>query len=403
MNNCSYLEEVPDQSRTVAPLRGAVDYLFGSGGLRSAPTTGYFLFNLPVGFTNSPKETAMKARISFCLFICLVTAFSIPFLVSAKPATGYHLLKRFVLGGEGRWDYITVDSDSHRLYISRSTHVMVVDADSGAIVGDIPNTSGVHGIALASEFGKGFTSNGRDASVTIFELKTLKTLGQLKVGQNPDAILYDPTSKRIFTFNGTSKDTTAIDAKSGTVVGTLALGGRPESGVSDGRGKIFVNIEDKSAVVEFDSRKLTVDATWSLTPGEEPTGIAMDRKHRRLFVGCANKLMAVMNADNGKLITTLPIGDGVDATAFDPESRLAFSSNGEGTLTVVHEDAPDRFSVVENAATQRGARTMALDQKTHKVFLITAEFGLPPAPTKEQPRPRPMIVPGTVTLLVFGR
>ncbi len=345
----------------------------------------------------------MKAGISFCLFICLVTAFSIPSLVSAKPATGYHLLKRFVLGGEGRWDYITVDSDSHRLYISRSTHVMVVDADSGAIVGDIPNTSGVHGIALASEFGKGFTSNGRDASVTIFELKTLKTLGQLKVGQNPDAILYDPTSKRIFTFNGTSKDTTAIDAKSGTVVGTLALGGRPESGVSDGRGKIFVNIEDKSAVVEFDSRKLAIDATWPLAPGEEPTGIALDRKHHRLFVACANKLMAVLNTDNGKLVTTLPIGSGVDGAAFDSGLQLAFSSNGEGTLTVVHEDSPDKFSVVENVATQRGARTLDLDQKTHRVFLVTAEFGPTPAPTADRPRPRPPMVAGTFTLLVFGR
>ena len=266
-----------------------------------------------------------------------------------------------------------------------------------------PNTSGVHGIALAREFDKGFTSNGRDASVTIFDLKTLKILSQVKVGQNPDAILYDPTSKRIFTFNGTSKDTTAIDAKSGTVAGTLALGGRPESGVADGHGKIFVNIEDKGQVVEFDSRKLTIDATWSLSPGEEPTGIAMDLKHRRLFVGCANKLMAVMNADNGKLIATLPIGEGVDATAFDSETQLALSSNGAGTLTVVHEDTPDKFSVLENAATQRGARTMALDQKTHKVYLITAEFGPPPAPTAEQPRPRPPMIPGSFTLLVFGR
>jgi DNA-binding beta-propeller fold protein YncE len=337
------------------------------------------------------------------VFLCFGLLLLMNVVVTLQPSPGYHLLKKFVLGGDGRWDYITCDSDAHRLYISRSTHVMVVDSDSGAIVGDIPNTLGVHGIALAPEFGKGFTSNGRDASVTIFDLKTLKTLGQVKVGQNPDAILYDSTSKRIFTFNGTSKDTTAIDAKSGTVVGTLALGGRPESGVADGRGKIFVNIEDKGQVIEFDSRKLGIGATWPLAPGEEPTGITMDRKHRRLFVGCANKLMAVMNADNGKLVATLPIGSGVDATAFDPESQLAFSSNGEGTLTVVHEDAPEKFTVVENAATQRGARTMALDPRTHKVFLITAEFGPPPAPTVEQPRPRPTVVPGTFTLLVFGK
>jgi len=298
--------------------------------------------------------------------------------------TGYHLLNKIVLGGDGRWDYITCDSVNRRLYISRSTHVMVVDEDSGAIVGDIPNTPGVHGIAIAAEFGKGFTSNGRDASVTIFDLKTLKTLGQVKVGQNPDAILYDPDSKRIFTFNGASKDTTAIDAKSGTVSGTLALGGRPESGVADEQGKIFVNLEDKSQVVKFDTRKLTIEATWPLNPGEEPTGIAMDRKHHRLFVGCANKSLIVLNAESGAVVSNVPIGNGVDATAFDSETQLAFSSNGDGTLTVVHEDSPQKFTVQENAATQRGARTMALDPKTHRVFLITAEFGPPPAATVDR-------------------
>jgi DNA-binding beta-propeller fold protein YncE len=349
----------------------------------------------------------MKSRVSRQLlihaFFCFGLLLSTNAVAQAQSSPGYHLLKKYVLGGEGRWDYITFDADAHRLYISRSSHVMVVDADSGAVVGDIPNTSGVHGIAIATEFGKGFTSNGRDASVTIFDLKTLKTLGQVKVGQNPDAILYDPTSKRIFTFNGNSKDTTAIDAKSGTVAGTLALGGRPESGVADGNGKVFVNIEDTSQVVEFDARKLKIDTTWSLAPGEEPTGIAMDKKHRRLFVGCGNKLMAVMNADNGKVVATLPIGSGVDATAFDSENQLAFSSNGDGTLTVVHEDAPDKISVVENVATQRGARTMALDPKTHRIFLITAEFGPAPAATTEQPRPRPTIVPNSFTLLVLGK
>jgi DNA-binding beta-propeller fold protein YncE len=319
------------------------------------------------------------------------------------PSPGHHLLKKFVLGGEGGWDLLTFDSAAHRLYISRSTHVMVVDTDSGAIVGDIPNTPRVHGIALAPEFGKGFITNGGNATVTIFDLKTLKILDQVKAGQNPDAIVYDPASKRVFAFNGNSKDATAIDAKSGAVAGTLALGGKPELGVADERGKIFVNLEDKNAVVAFDSRKLIVEATWSLAPGEEPTGIAMDRKHRRLFVACGNKLMAVMNADNGKVITTLPIGSGVDGAAFDSERQLAFSSNGDGTLTVVHEDSPDKFSVLENVATQRGARTLDLDQKTHRVFLVTADFGPTPAPTKEQPRPRPPMVPGTFTLLVFGK
>jgi hypothetical protein len=345
----------------------------------------------------------MKSRLLLSLFICFVTLFSIPSGAGAKSAPGYHLLKKFVLGGDGGWDLLAFDSAANRLYISRGTHVMVVDPDSGAIVGDIPNTPRVHGIAIAPEFGKGFTTNGGDSTVTIFDLKTLKPSGQVKVGQNPDAIVYDPASKRIFTFNGNSKDATAIDAKTGAVAGTIALGGKPELGVADERGRVYVNLEDKSQVVALDSRGLKVEATWPLTPGEEPTGIAMDRKHRRLFVACSNKLMAVLNADNGKLITTLPIGSGVDGAAFDSERQLAFSSNGEGTLTVVHEDAPDKFSVVENAATQRGARTIDLDQKTHRVFLVTAEFGPTPAPTAERPRPRPPMLPGSFTLLVFGR
>lgn len=345
----------------------------------------------------------MKLRIALYL-LCFVTVFVIFPRVNAQNASSYHLLKKFVLGGEGGWDLLAFDSAAHRLYISRGTHVMVVDAESGAIVGDIPNTPRVHGIAIAQEFGKGFTSNGGDASVTTFDLKTLKSLGSVKVGQNPDAIIYDPASKRIFSFNGGSKDVTAIDAKSGTVVGTLALGGKPELAVTDERGKIFVNLEDKSAVVEIDSRKLAVDATWPLAPCEEPTGIAMDRKQRRLFVACANKKMAVMRADTGKLVTMLPIGNGPDGAAFDSERQLVFSPNGgDGTLTVLHEESPGKFSVVENIATQRGARTLELDQHNHKVFLVTAEFGPTPEPTTERPHPRPPMVPGTFTLLVFGR
>lgn len=336
-------------------------------------------------------------------WILLISVFIIFTTTAAMQKSGYHVSKKVVLGGDGGWDYLNCEDAGRRIFISRSTHVMVVDADSLAIVGDIPNTNGVHGIVFAPEFNKGFTSNGRDGSVTVFDLKTLQTLTTIKVGQNPDAIVYDGFSKRVFTFNGTSKDTTAIDASKNEVVGTLALGGRPESGVADEKGKIFVNLEDKSQVVEFDSRKLTIDATWPLSPGEEPTGIAMDRKHRRLFVGCANKLMVVMNADNGKLVTTLPIGSGVDAASFDPDSQLAFSSNGEGTITVVHEDSPDKFTVVDNVATQRGARTMTLDQKTHRLFTVTAEYGPMPAPTAERPRPRPPLVPGTFTLLMLEK
>ena len=350
----------------------------------------------------------MKLHVSrslfFHTFICFGLVLLMNGVVPAKPTSGYHLLKKYVLGGEGGWDLLAFDSAANRLYISRGTHVMVVDPDTGAVVGDIPNTPRVHGIAIAPEFGKGFTSNGGDATVTIFDLKTLKTLGQVKVGKNPDAIIYDPASKRIFSFNGGSNDATAIDAKSGTVAGTVALGGKPELAVADERGKIFVNLEDKNAVVEFDSRKLAVDATWPLAPGEEPTGIAMDRKHHRLFVACANKLMAVVNADNGKLVTTFPIGNGPDGAAFDSDRQLVFSPNGaDGTLTVVHEESADKFNVVENIATQKGARTLDLDQRNHRVFVVTAEFGPTPAPTAERPRPRPPMVPGSFTLLVFSR
>jgi YVTN family beta-propeller protein len=344
-------------------------------------------------------------NINRCTFLVVLAMFIFSYGTSRSVAqkSGYHIVKKFTLGGEGGWDYLNCDSSARRIYISRSTHVMVVDADTGAVVGDIPNTNGVHGIVFARELNRGFTSNGRDGTVTIFDLKTLQNIRTVKVGQNPDAILYDQFTKRVFTFNGGSRDASAIDAKTGELVGTVALGGRPESGVSDEKGKIFVNLEDKGQVVEFDGRTLTINATWSLTPGEEPTGIAIDRKQRRLFVGCANRLMAIMNADTGKVIATLPIGQGVDAVSFDPDTQLAFSSNGEGTITIIHEDAPDNFHVVETVPTQRGARTMTLDQKTHRLFTITAEFGPPPAPTAERPRPRAPMLPGTFTLLMLDR
>jgi YVTN family beta-propeller protein len=322
--------------------------------------------------------------------------------LNAGPS-GYHVSKTVKLGGDGGWDDLTVDAKAKRVYISRGTHVMVVDADTGALVGDIPNTNGVHGIAIAPEFDKGFISDGRDNKVTIFDLKTLNVLGTAPTGKNPDIIIYDPTSKRVFSFNGASKDVTAIDAKTGTVAGTIALGGKPEFAVADEKGHVFVNIEDTSEIVQFDSRKLAVESRWKIAPGEEPSGIAMDRKHRRLFSVCSNKLMVVVNADNGKVITTLPIGNGPDGAAFDPETGFVFSSNGDGTMTVVHEDTPDKFSVVENVPTPKRARTMTLDLKTHKVYTVTAEFGQAPAATAAQPRPRPPMVPGTFTLLVVSR
>jgi DNA-binding beta-propeller fold protein YncE len=321
--------------------------------------------------------------------------------MAAEP--GYHLVNTYVLGGDGGWDYLSIDSSARRLYISRATHVIVLDADSGKPVGDIPDTPGVHGIALAPELGRGFISNGREGTVTIFDLKTLKAIAKVKAGENPDAILYDPASKRVFAFNGRSQNATAIDAAKGSVVGTIKLEGKPEFAVSDEKGEIFVNIEDKSQIDAIDPAKLEVKASWPLAPCEEPSGLAMDRKHRRLFAGCDNKMMAVVDADTGKVIATPAIGDGVDANAFDSGTGLAFASCGEGVLTVVHEGSPTKFSVLENVSTQPGARTMALDEKTHNVYLVTAKFGPPPAPTADNPHPRRTILPDSFVVLVYGK
>src|SRR5947208_1634061 len=307
------------------------------------------------------------------------------FAVAAGP--GLHVIKSYKLGGDGGWDYLKADADSRHLFISRGIHVIVMDMDSGKVVGDIPDTPGVHGIALANDLGRGFTSNGREGTVTIFDLKTLATIGKVKaVGENPDAILFDPATKRVFTFNGHSQDSTAIDAGTGHIVGKIPLGGKPEFAVSTGDGEIFVNIEDKSELVRLDPKTLKVENRWPLAPCAEPSGLAMDVKNRRLFAGCDNKMMAVVNADTGKVITTLPIGGGVDANGFDPESGLAFASCGEGVLTVVKEETPDKFSVAENVPTEAGARTMNIDPKTHQIFLVTAKFGPPPAAAQGQPQ-----------------
>jgi DNA-binding beta-propeller fold protein YncE len=322
---------------------------------------------------------------------------------SAAGKSGYHLIKKVKLGGEGGWDYLTVDPASRRLFISRGTHVMVVDADGGKVVGDIPDTSGVHGIALVPEMNKGFTSNGKTATSTIFDMKTLKILGEAKTDKDPDAIIYDPASKRVFTFNGDASSATAIDAATGKTVGTVALGGGPEFAASDGQGHVFVNLEDKSQLVKFDPVTLKVEKTWPLAPCESPSGLAIDAEHEILVVGCHNKMMAFVDGNSGHVIGTVPIGQGVDANRFDPETGFAFASCGDGTVTVAHEDSPDKFSVVDTITTQRGARTMELDKSNHNLYLVSADFGATPPATPEKPRPRPPIVPDTFTLLIYGR
>lgn len=336
------------------------------------------------------------------LFLGIAVLFLSQSLLAADP--GLHVLKTFKVGGDGGWDYLEIDPDARHVFISRSTHVIVIDADSGKPAGDIPDTPGVHGIALAPDLGRGFTSNGKEGSVTIFDLKTLKPISKVQnVGQNPDAILYDPATKRVFTFNGHSHDSTAIDAATGKVVGKVPLDGKPEFGVSTGAGEIFVNIEDKSELTAIDPQALKVKSTWPLAPCESPSGLAMDIKKRRLFAGCDNKLMAVVNADTGKVITTAPIGDGVDADRFDPQNGFAYASCGEGVLTVVHEHSADNFSVVQTVSTERGARTMALDSKTHNVYVVTAKFGPRPEPTEKDPHPRPPILPDSFVVLVVGK
>jgi len=315
----------------------------------------------------------------------------------------FKVTHRILLGGEGGWDALAMDSATHRLFVTHGTRVQVVDVKTDKVLGEIPDTPGVHGVALADELGRGFTSNGRDSSVTIFDLKSLAILGRLKLpARNPDAIEYDTATKRVFAFNGESSSATAIDAAAGTIAGSVALGGRPEFAVSDGAGKMYVNLEDSSAVVAFDARTLEVLHRWPLAPGEEPSGLAMDREHRRLFAGCSNQKLVVLDADGGRVVSVLPIGERVDGVAFDAKRQLVFSSNGDGTLTVIHEDAPDRYSVVQNVATHTGARTLALDRSTGRVYLPTAEFGPPPAPTADRPHPRPSVVPGTFAVLVAG-
>jgi len=327
-------------------------------------------------------------------------------LLAAGSTEPHHetAVHRILLGGEGGWDAMTMDGPTHRLFVTHGTKVQVVDVKTEKVVGEIPDTPGVHGVALAPEFHHGFTSNGRDSSVTMFDSKTLAVLSRIRLdARNPDAIEYDPVSKQVFAFNGGSDNASAIDAKAGTVVGTVPLDGKPEFAVADGKGTMFVNLEDSSAVLSFDTRTLGVLHRWPLAPGEEPSGLAMDRKHRRLFSGCSNKSLVVLDADNGRVVSVLPIGERVDGVAFDPSRQLVFSSNGEGTLTVIHEDGPDRYTVLENAPTQAGARTLALDERTGYVYLPTAEFGPPPPPTADRPHPRGTVVPGTFVVLEVRR
>jgi DNA-binding beta-propeller fold protein YncE len=347
-------------------------------------------------------QAAVMSRSFRALTTAVALAAAVPSLALAQG--GYRIVKRINTGGEGGWDYLSVDTASHRLFVSRGSHVQVVDLDRDSLVGDIANTPGVHGIAFAPRLGRGFTSNGRDTSVMIFDLRTLAPIRIVKVtGLNPDAILYDDVTARVFALNHTGRNVTAIDAATGEVVGTVPLSGIAETGQSDGRGTIFVNVEDRNMIDAFDARTLAVTSHIPLPGCEEPTGMGIDRAKGRLWVGCGgNRTMAVVDYRAGKLVATVPVGEGVDAADFDPGTGLAFASGGDGTLAVVREDAPNHFAV-ELVPTARGARTMALDPRTHRVYLSSAQYGPVPAATPERPRPRAPMIPGSFTILVLDR
>jgi len=344
----------------------------------------------------------MRLHLTFVLLVLGTHYGPLAAQTPAAPAA-YRVTRSITLCGDGRWDYVTVDSVGHRLFIARQTRVMVVDPASGKLLGEIPGLDGAHGTALVYALGRGFATSGHDGMVTMFDLRSLQVLSRIKAADDADAVLYDPASRRVFTFNGDPGTSTVIDPKSGKVVGSITLGGKPEFGVADGAGKLYVNLEDKAEIAEIDPFKLQVIRHWPLAGCEEPTGLAIDRAHGLLFSGCHSKVMAISDARAGRTVAQVPIGEGVDGCAFDAGTALAFASNGDGTITVVHEDGQASFHVVSTATTRRGARTMALDERTHQLYTVTAEFGETPAPTPSEPRPRPALVPGTFALLELDR
>jgi len=339
-------------------------------------------------------------RFSFYLVLTVLGAWSF----SARSEDGpYHFLKEIPVVGEGGWDYSSIDEGARRLYVSHGDRVVVVDLERESVIGEIGDTPGVHGFAIAPDLQLGFSSNGRESKVSIVDLKTLKTVSKVETGKNPDAIMYEPTRHEVYAFNGGGQSATVLEAKSGKVVATIALSGKPEFAVCDPvAGRVYDNLEDKSEVVAIDARTHEVVNRWPIAPGEEASGMAIDFEHHRLFLGCGNKLMVMMDSRTGEVITSVPIGDRVDANAFDPGTHLAFSSNGEGTVTIAQEDSSDALTVVQTLKTERGARTMTLDPKTHRIYLASAKFEPAPTPTAGGERQRPRMVPNSFKILVYG-
>jgi YVTN family beta-propeller protein len=312
----------------------------------------------------------------------------------------YKIVNKIKLPGTGGWDYLSVDETYNRLFVSHGNVVVVADLSLGQLAGTIEDTPGVHGIAIAADLNKAFISVGRSSAVKVIDLKTLAVITDITgTGKNPDAIMYDPFTKKVFTFNGGSADATVIDAVTNKIIATIPLDGKPEFPVSDGKGKIYVNNEDKSLITVIDAIALKVEKTWSIAPGEEPSGLALDNETHRLFSVCSNKLMMVIDAIDGHIVTSLPIGEGCDGVKFDPGLKRAYSSNGEGTMTVVQEVDKDNFKVLETFPTMAGARTLVVDIRTHHIYLPSAEFEPAPVPTSENPRPRRSVKPDTFAVL----
>lgn len=369
----------------------------------------YLVFRLAATVSTLPWRFRMRSyhlgRIASGTLLILLGSISL--LTAAT--NEYRQLKKYSFGAaEGGtreyFDYITVDSAARRVYVSHGTEIKVLDADSGALIGDITGLKEDHGVALASEFGRGFISDGAQGKVIIFDLKTLKVTGEAKTDKDADCVIYDPFSKRVFVMDGDPHNATVIDAKSGSVVGTIGLGGGPEFAVADGKGTVYINLADKSEIVAVDSRSLDIKSRWPVAPAGGPTGLAMDVQHHRLFsTGRDPQMLVVLDSDSGKVLQSFPISGGVDAAVYEPETGLIFASTRDGMVHVFHEDSPDKFSVAETIKTEYGAKTMGLDTKTHKLFLSTADFGPAPAPTTDKPHPRRAAIPGTFHVLVYGR
>jgi outer membrane protein assembly factor BamB len=335
--------------------------------------------------------------------LALVLAVALAPTLLAQSSPAYRITHTYVVGGEGSWDYVVPDPPQHRVFIGRQNRVMVVDENDGRLLGEVSGVNGAHGVAVADRTGHGFATSGNDGAVIMFDLKTFKVLGRTPAAEDADAIIYDGASNRVFTFNGDAHSSTVVDPSDGRLVTNIPLGGKPEYGASAGDGKVYANITDNSEVVEIDAKSLSVTRRWSTSPCQQPVAMAIDVAHHRLFSGCRSGVMAVSDYQSGKVVSTVPIGAGVDGAGYDPATGDAFAANADGTLTVIHQDGPDAYHVAATVQTASGSRNMGLDPTTHRVLVVGAKFGPAASPTAANPRPRPPVLPGSFVLMVIER